>query len=116
LGGVVVVDGPALLFLGLGVVFGVMGNLGVLIFPDVYTRLQASSTASTTSVLSVFIATMIISGFTPMTGKIAVITVFFFITSPIAAHIIGRFAWQAGVNPWRRSYADRRRFQEESDD
>ncbi len=114
--GTVITDWLVVFFLGLGVIFGVMGNLGVLIFPDVYTRLQASSTASTTSVLSVFIATMIVSGLTPMTGKIAVITVFFFITSPIAAHIIARFAWEAGVNPWRRSYMDRRRLKEHPDD
>ncbi|MDA3950139.1 MAG: monovalent cation/H(+) antiporter subunit G [Spirochaeta sp.] len=111
-----VVDWIALGFLALGVVFGVMGNLGVLVFPDVYTRLQASSTASTTSVLSVFVAMMVISGFTQMTGKIAVITVFFLVTSPIAAHIIGRFAWEAGVNPWRRSYQERQRLREEDDD
>jgi multicomponent Na+:H+ antiporter subunit G len=51
-----------------------------------------------------------------MTGKIAVITVFFLVTSPIAAHIIGRFAWEAGVNPWRRSYQERQRLREETDD
>ena len=94
----------ALAFLALGVIFGVMGNLGVLIFPDVYTRLQASSTCSTTSVFSVFVTCMIVSGFGPMTGKIAVIALFFVVTSPIASHIIARFAWERGVNPWRRSY------------
>lgn len=97
----------ALLFLGLGVVFGIMGNLGVLILPDVYTRLQASSTCSTTSVFSVFVTCMIISGFSEMTGKILVITLFFVVTSPIASHIIARFAWERGVIPWRRSYGDR---------
>jgi multicomponent Na+:H+ antiporter subunit G len=109
-------DWTAIVFLGLGVVFGIMGNVGVLVFPDVYTRLQASSTASTTSVFSVFVATMIVSGLTPMTGKILVITLFFLVTSPIAAHIIARYAWEDEVVPWRRSYADRRRLQEESDD
>ena len=34
-------------FFGLGAVFIVMANIGVLVFPDVYTRLQASSTCST---------------------------------------------------------------------
>lgn len=109
-------DWIAIVFLGLGVVFGIMGNIGVLLFPDVYTRLQASSTASTTSVFSVFIATMIVSGLTPMTGKIFVITLFFLVTSPIAAHIIARFAWQNEVIPWRRSYADRQRLREDDDD
>jgi multicomponent Na+:H+ antiporter subunit G len=100
---------PVIVFFGLGVIFGVMGNLGVLVFPDVYTRLQASSTCSTTSVFSVFIACMILSGFSPMTGRIVVITLFFFITNPIASHIIARFAWQNEIIPWRRSYGDRRR-------
>ena len=112
----VVGDWMVLLFLGLGVVFGIMGNIGVLVFPDVYTRLQASSTASTTSVFSVFVATMIVSGLTPMTGKLLVITLFFLVTSPIAAHIIARYAWEDEVVPWRRSYADRQRLQKDRDD
>ncbi|MBD3369012.1 cation:proton antiporter [Candidatus Fermentibacteria bacterium] len=81
-----------------------MGNLGVLIFPDVYTRLQASSTCSTTSVLSFFIGCMLIAGWGPMTGRLLVITIFFFITNPIAAHIIARFARQTGIVPWRQSF------------
>ncbi|MFW5742699.1 MAG: monovalent cation/H(+) antiporter subunit G [Spirochaetota bacterium] len=98
----------ALVFLVLGAVFALMGNLGVLIFPDVYTRLQASSTCSTTSVFSVFVACMIASGFSPLTGKIVVITLFFFLTNPISSHIIARFAWESEIVPWRRSYEERR--------
>jgi len=98
----------ALVFLVLGAVFGAMGNLGVLIFPDVYTRLQASSTCSTTSVFSVFLACMLLSGLSPITGKVAVITLFFFVTNPIASHIIARFAWESEIVPWRRSYQERR--------
>lgn len=97
----------AAVFLVLGAVFNIMGNLGVLIFPDVYTRLQASSTCSTTSVLSFFIGCMLIAGWGPMLGRLLVITLFFFITSPIAAHIIARFAWQTGIVPWRQSFRKR---------
>lgn len=106
----------ALLFLMLGVIFGVIGNLGILILPDVYTRLQASSTASTTSVISALIAAMLVAGWSAMTGKILVITLFFFVTSPISAHIIARFAWERDMVPWRRSYGTRRAFMEEEDD
>lgn len=98
---------PAIVFFALGAVFGIMGNVGVLIFPDVYTRLQASSTCSTTSVFSVFVACMIVAGFSPMTGKIAVIALFFFVSNPISSHIIARYAWESGMVPWRRSYTDR---------
>ena len=106
---------PAIVFLVLGIVFGVIGNLGVLILPDVYTRLQASSTASTTSVFSALVACMFIAGWSPMTGKIAVIALFFFVTSPIAAHIIARYAWQREIVPWRRSYAERQVLLEEQE-
>lgn len=107
---------PALVFLGLGALFGIMGNLGVLIFPDPYTRLQATSTTSTTSVVSVLVACMFISGFTPMTGKILVIALFFFVTSPLSSHIIARFAWESEIVPWRRSYEERRYLREDEDE
>lgn len=99
---------PAAVFFGLGVVFNIMGNLGVLIFPDAYTRLQASSTCSTTSVISFFIGCMFLVGWGPMFGRLLAITLFFFITSPISAHIIARFAWQNGMVAWRKSYVSMR--------
>ena len=92
-------------FFLLGVVFNIMGNVGVLVFPDVYTRLQASSTCSTTSVLSFFIGCMLVAGWGPMTGRILAITLLFFVTNPISAHIIARFAWQSGMIAWRKSHA-----------
>jgi multicomponent Na+:H+ antiporter subunit G len=89
-------------FLLLGVVFNIMGTLGALIFPDVYTRLQASSTCTTTAVISVFIAAMAGAGFSPITGKIIVITLFFFISSPVSTHIIALYAWNQDMVPWRK--------------
>lgn len=90
------------IFLGLGIFFGIFGNIGVLRFPDTYTRLQASSKCSTTSLLSIFIACMLLEGFSPMTGRIVVIALFFLITGPVATHIIGRSAWEKSIIPWRR--------------
>ena len=104
----------AFIFFALGVLFNIMGNIGVLVFPDVYTRLQASSTCSTTSVLSILIGCFFIAGWGPMTGRLLVITIFFFVTNPISAHIIARFAWQSGIVPWRRGYRKRREIGEEN--
>ena len=88
-------------FFGLAVFFGIMGNIGVIVFPDVFTRLHASSKCSTTSVLSLLIGSMLITGFSSMTGRIAVIMLFFLITSPVASHIVGRSAWRRGILPWK---------------
>ena len=92
----------AQIFLLLGIVFSIMGNLGVLIFPDVYTRLQASSTCSTTSVFSVFLAAMLSAGFSPLSGKILVITAFFLVSSPVSSYIIARYAWHNEIVPWQQ--------------
>jgi multisubunit Na+/H+ antiporter MnhG subunit len=45
-----------------------------------------------------------------------VITLFFFITNPIASHIIARFAWLSEIVPWKKTYADRLRIGEERED
>ena len=42
-------------------VFAVAGTVGLFRFPDVYTRLQASSLAGTTAVFTVFLAALSIS-------------------------------------------------------
>lgn len=89
-------------FFILGGFFAVVGHIGLLSSPDFYTRLQTSSTCSTTAVLSALIATMVLTGISPFTGKILAITIFFLITSPVSTHIIARFAWNEGLAPWRR--------------
>jgi len=89
-------------FITLGFVFAILGHLGVLFLPDVYTRLQASSTCTTTSVVSFFLAAMIDSGASVTTAKIVVITVFFIVSSPVSSHLVAKFAWDRGIDPWRR--------------
>lgn len=88
-------------FFLLGVFFTLTGHYGQLRAPDVYTRLQASSTCSTTAVLSLLIGSMLLTGLSPFTGKIAAVTVFYLITAPVSSHIIARFAWEEGIVPWR---------------
>jgi len=95
-------------FFALGLFFSLLGNIGVLRFPDVYTRLHASSKCGVTSLLSILIALMLLKGLTPMTGRILVITVFFLISAPVASHIIGRRAWEEGILPWRRQKPKRK--------
>ena len=91
------------ILMGLGAVFAIIGNLGVLFFPDVYTRLQASSTCGTTATLSVMLGSILLADFGPMTGKIVVIAFFFLVSSPVSSHIIARYAWKKQMIPWRKA-------------
>lgn len=88
----------------MGVFFGVTANIGVLRFPDVFTRLHAAAKCSTTSVFSILLACMLLKGWDPMSWRILVIALFFLITSPVSAHIIGRSAWMRGLMPWGRKH------------
>ena len=90
------------LFFLIGIFFALTGHWGLLTAPDVYSRIQSSSTCSTTTVLSVLLGSMFITGLHPFTGKVIVITIFFFITNPITTHIITGYAWEEGIFPWRK--------------
>ncbi|MFP4178521.1 MAG: monovalent cation/H(+) antiporter subunit G [Spirochaetaceae bacterium] len=91
-----------IVFIALAAFFSITGHIGLLSAPDVYTRLQTSSTCSTTAILSTLIAALLFTWFSPFTGKIFAIIVFFLLTNPVATHIIARFAWEEGAVPWRK--------------
>jgi len=92
----------ALVFMALGLFFTAMANIGVLKLPDVYTRLHASSKCSATAIISIIAACAFMEGFSQMTLRILIIGFFFFVTSPVSSHIIGRRAWTRNLHPWRR--------------
>lgn len=92
----------AYIFLGLGMFFMVFGTLGVLRFPDVYTRLQASSKCQATGVLAIFIGLVFYSGLSAITPRMLVITIFLLVTTPVASHAIGRAAYESGLEMWRK--------------
>ena len=83
-----------------GVFFMVIGTIGVLRFPDVYTRLHASSKCGTTGLMSIFIALIILKGASHISLEIAVITFFVLLTSPVSSHAIGKSAYDSKVVMW----------------
>jgi len=90
----------AYLFFALGIFFMFFGVLGIVRFPDVYTRLHPAGKAGTAGVLSIFIGLMLYSGFSLLTLRIILITLFILITSPVASHSIARGAIESGIKPW----------------
>jgi len=88
-------------FFCLGVFFMFFGAIGIIRFPDLYTRLHPAGKAGTAGILSIFIGLIFITGWSALTMRIILITLFIVITSPVAAHIIARGALEAGVKPWK---------------
>ena len=92
----------------LGAVLGLLSSIGVMRFPDIYTRSHASSKSSTLGILFVLLGAFLYFLFyLEITSvKILLAILFVFITSPVAGHVTGRAAYRSGVPLWKQSVRD----------
>ena len=90
----------------LGAVIMLLGAIGVVRMPDLFTRMQ---TATKPAILgSGFIALAVSIHFLDVwvTLRALLISGFFFLTAPVAAHAIARAAYLSGVSLWPNSVVD----------
>ena len=88
-------------FFALGIFLMLFGVLGILRFPDIYTRLHPAGKSGTAGVLSIFIGLILYTGFSSFVLRIVLIALFIIITSPVATHAIARGALESGLKPWQ---------------
>jgi multicomponent Na+:H+ antiporter subunit G len=81
----------------IGAAFMFAAALGVVRFPDLYTRLQAVTKAATHGVAGVLCSVAVAVYATPVTIRALMVAAFFLLTSPVAAHAIARSAHSRGV-------------------
>ena len=86
----------------LGVLFLFLGALGLVRFPDFYTRLHAAGKCDTLGSLLIVSGLALYGGFTLTSGKIIAIAIFIFLTSPTATHAILRSAFKNNVPHWTK--------------
>lgn len=84
-----------LFFLGVGLFFCVVGVIGLLRFPDVYTRIHASGKVSTVGLMGLLIGMAILLPETAL--KALALLLFMLITTPVASHAIAAAAQRSGV-------------------
>lgn len=82
-----------------GAAFSAIAALGLLRFPDVYTRLHAASKAGTLGAGLILIAVGIESGDWSVAVRCVLGLVFLIVTTPVAAHLLARAALKSGVSP-----------------
>lgn len=82
------------------VFFTVVGALGILRLPDLYTRAHAASKADTLGAGFGIAAVAVSFGVSTAAFKAILLLVFLYVTSPTAAHAISRAAYDQGVEPW----------------
>ncbi len=87
-----------------GGVIVLIGASGVLRLPDFYTRLHAAGVTDTLGSLLVLFGLILLSGFTLLSVKLALVGLFLLLTSPAATHAVANAAHKAGLKPRLGTY------------
>ena len=92
----------------IGSFFMFSATIGIIRFPDVYTKLHAATKATTLG-----IAGILVGGFIFLyvhhdiiSGKLILAILFMFITNPVSAHMISRAAHNKGIKPVLKNRQD----------
>jgi len=91
----------------IGLLFDLLGCIGLVRLPDVYTRLQAATKSVTMGTCMILIGTCVYAGLGPLGVKALACMLFVLVTSPTAAHAIARGAYRSGVKPGAATVVDR---------
>lgn len=87
----------------IGAIFMVIGALGIVRMPDVFTRIHAASVADTLGVPLVLLGLVLFAGFSLVSVKLIFLVLFIMFTGPAATHAVARAALHAKVKPVDRS-------------
>jgi multicomponent Na+:H+ antiporter subunit G len=90
----------------IGLVFDFFGCMGLIRFPDVYSRLQASAKCVTMGTCGILFGLFVIKGFSATGMKALLCMIFILLTAPVSAHALARAAYRSGVKPYSGSVVD----------
>ena len=82
-----------------GGLLGIIGALGMLRFPDFYTRQHAAGVADVLCALLILLGLGLQAGFGLAMVKLGFIFIFLFITSPASSHAAANAAMHTGLKP-----------------
>jgi len=82
-----------------GILFSIVGGLGLLRLPDFFSRMHAGGITDTLGAMLIISGLMLQAGLSLATVKLATILFFLLVTSPTAAHALARSALSHGLRP-----------------
>lgn len=101
------VDIVSWILLAAGGFFVLIGGIGALRMPNLYTRMHAASVTDTMGAVLVLGGIMLQAGLTLATIKLAAILLFLLLTSPTSSYALAHAALLAGIKPDAGRAADR---------
>lgn len=95
----------AFLMLG-GTAFMLIAAIGLLRFPDLYTRMHAVTKAGTLGIGLVLLSAAVAFGEVSVAARALMAMIFVLLTAPVSAHMIGRAGYIGGVPLWEETSFD----------
>jgi multicomponent Na+:H+ antiporter subunit G len=83
-----------------GAFFTLVGGIGVVRMPDVFTRLHAGSVTDTMGAGLILAGLMVGEGVSLVTVKLILILGFLWLSSPVSTYALARAALQSGEEPY----------------
>ena len=90
----------------IGGFFALVASIGLIRFPDIYSRMHAASKAGTVGSGFMMIALAVTADDGGTSIRALAGLVFLILTAPIAAHLLARAAYKVGYKLWDGSVAD----------
>jgi multicomponent Na+:H+ antiporter subunit G len=77
----------------------IIGAVGLVRLPDMYTRMHAAGITDTLGTMMIMLGLAFQAGFSLITVKLGFIALFILYTSPVATHALARAAVHGGLKP-----------------
>ena len=89
-----------------GALFVLLAAVGLYRMPDLYLRTQALTKAATLGLTSIALAVAVRFGSLEAFFTVGLLVAFVYLTAPVAAHVVMRAAYRAGVPLWEGTRID----------
>ena len=83
-----------------GSVFALIGSIGIVRMPDVFTRLHAAGVTDTLGAAGVLLGLALKAGFSLLLVKLLLMLAFLLLLNPTACHALARAALHGLRRPW----------------
>ncbi len=96
----------AWILMTLGAAFLLLAGVGLFRMPDLYSRMQTATKGSTLGIALMLLGVAVYFDELGVTTRALLVIFFFFLTAPVAAHMLGRAAYILGVPLWEGTIGD----------
>lgn len=100
------IDTLSWVLLTLGGLSVLIGGIGALRMPDLYTRMHAASVTDSMGAILVLLGIMLQAGWSLATIKLIAILLFLLLTSPTSSYALASAALLAGTRPFTEAQQD----------